>query len=309
VGYRAQTVLVFGSWTFFVIISFSLCVAFSLGVCYTLGPCLVPLFPKFKRRYTHPRLFFNCCGILLGCLLCFICCVALHFSLRRRFEFIHIPKNAGTAIEQTGAHYGVAWGERSARFWLTQPMPEGSKCNRYHVPPPTLETRWFWRYPYDYATTFCVTRHPFKRIVSEYKFLSSDLEWSRRMAREYRNGLYDYPMCSVEGLNNFVQTTMRHYQEGRIYIDDCHHVPMVNYVFDPTGNQICHHVLSSDNLAVDFNALMASHGYAVRLSTERHNSAGEVCPDLSYRNLTNRSIEMLLEVYREDFRVFNYSVT
>merc|ERR1719284_153607 len=86
----------------------------------------------------------------------------------RELAFMHIPKNAGTTIENVARRYisrgrfKNRWGPRKQR------MPGGHACSSWHVPPYMKNPP----NPYRKVGTdvFCVTRDPWDRMRSEYTY-------------------------------------------------------------------------------------------------------------------------------------------
>jgi hypothetical protein len=224
-------------------------------------------------------------------------------------ELIHIPKNAGTSMEAAGKANGIFWSAKNLGLLGKQRMEDGSTCNRYHVPPGLLKGH----NPYQQATRFCAIRHPYRRAVSEYTYLLDDHlqggthSWGHKYYKSYHNGLYDREPCSAEGLNHFVMTTLNHYKQGNKFIDDCHHIPQVDYIWDKTGRQWCTELLVTDDLPRSFDALMASHGYPVQLTDEPVYTSTERCPTISEANLTAETRRLLDDVYADDLRLLNFT--
>lgn len=234
-------------------------------------------------------------------------------SLNYRVEFIHIPKNAGTAIEKAGWEAGIGWGKHIWGLTSKQPMPDGRNiCSAYHVPHHLSGAQLQFK---DY-TAVCVTRHPFARMVSEYVYLlSDDLQiesaghaWGRRYDSLYGTEMFRYPPCTFQGFNHWVQKTLEIYMQGNRYVNDCHHIPQVEYIWDPSGVQQCSDIIRIDDLPDAFNAVMAREGYAVRLGHHKANSADQRCTNVSISSLDNKSRAMLIEIYAEDFKRLNYSI-
>mmetsp|Transcript_97598 Transcript_97598/g.172847 ORF Transcript_97598/g.172847 Transcript_97598/m.172847 type:complete len:423 (-) Transcript_97598:13-1281(-) len=233
-------------------------------------------------------------------------------SLTYRVEFIHIPKNAGTSVEVAGEAGGIAWAQKMFALSTKQVMPDGhSLCSMYHVPHFMNQ----YSIPYKDLTTVCITRHPFSRMVSEYDYLLSwknqiaevGHPWGHRYDELYGIELYKYPRCSKMGLNHFTQTVLKLIKSGNFYINDCHHIPQVKYIWDPSGEQQCSDIIRIDDLPGAFDAIMEREGYGVRM-TEEANEA-KACPDLSNDMLDDQSLQMLAEVYADDLKFLNYSAT
>eukprot|EP00927_Polykrikos_kofoidii_P029769 TRINITY_DN2567_c0_g1_i1.p1 TRINITY_DN2567_c0_g1~~TRINITY_DN2567_c0_g1_i1.p1 ORF type:complete len:531 (+),score=73.18 TRINITY_DN2567_c0_g1_i1:227-1594(+) len=209
-----------------------------------------------------------------------------------RLIFLHIPKNAGTAIEEAGMVEGVRWGRHWT--WGTVEMPDGYWCNKYHVPPTFLPDA----NKYDGAEVFCVTRHPYERAVSEYKYLLS-VPWGR----EYIGGKDSAARCSAEQMNEFIVSSLNLYLMGHRFSKDCHMIPQSDYIW--TGeHQWCKDILRVEEFPDSFDRLMQSRGLNVRLHME---NAAQTCPDLTATSLDHQALRLLNSVYSDDFRRLNYT--
>lgn len=226
---------------------------------------------------------------------------------RQRLTFVHIPKNGGTAIEQAGQAGGVWWPRKWLSFWHGIHMPDGSWCEKYHVPPQYLLSLGDPDAPvFDDPGTFCVVRHPFERAVSEYKYMLS-VKWGRSMSEMYGTGLYDHPKCTAEGLNHFLQRALTNFLKGKRFLHDCHMVPQTEFIWGKDGKQWCRKILRSENLVPSFNALMADHRYGVRLRDEKINNSTDACHGVSVEHLYHKTKRMLETVYESDLKRLNYS--
>lgn len=211
----------------------------------------------------------------------------------KRLLFLHIPKNAGTTIEDTGAQSGMSWGRMLQQGQKV--MPDGSKCNLWHVPPAYLPAGKA-NNPYAGAEVFCVTRHPYDRAVSEYNYLVG-VPWGKNQPLE--------PRCQPLGLNQFMTATMTRVKAGKKFLGDCHMVPQSEYIWGPTGRQWCQTILKIEELTTSFNTLMAQRGLSLRLGPKKNSKAG-VCPQLSSASLTPATKAMLNQVYASDFAKLGY---
>eukprot|EP00928_Gymnodinium_smaydae_P061238 TRINITY_DN4536_c0_g1_i1.p1 TRINITY_DN4536_c0_g1~~TRINITY_DN4536_c0_g1_i1.p1 ORF type:complete len:580 (+),score=140.94 TRINITY_DN4536_c0_g1_i1:99-1838(+) len=223
--------------------------------------------------------------------------------------FLHIPKNAGTAIERTSEAHGLSYPKRLAAFRKGVWMPDGSLCEKYHVPPQYLQA--LGEPAADVAgfrtrNTYCVTRHPYERAVSEYLYQLS-VKWGRQMSAQYRTGLFSLPRCTAESLNHFLQDALRKVAEGRKFLHDCHFVPQHEFIFGRDGTRWCKHVLRHSEFPQVFNDFMRTTGYAPRLAAERPNNSTRACGNVSVADLSAETIRLLDDVYDQDFKLLNYT--
>mmetsp|Transcript_89229 Transcript_89229/g.186485 ORF Transcript_89229/g.186485 Transcript_89229/m.186485 type:complete len:417 (-) Transcript_89229:67-1317(-) len=233
--------------------------------------------------------------------------VITYYLVRRcaegHLEFVHIPKNGGTSVEVAGLSGGFHWGVYALNLQGLQVMPDGSECSRHHVPPRMMEGP----NPYRHAQLFCFTRSPYERALSEYNYLSTQ-RWGAEYATSYDTGLFAFPTCSEEGLNHFVQTTTKMVLAGRKYIDDCHHLPQTDYIYDLHGRRVCHHIMRVDEMPSNFERLMQNYGYPVHLPAEQMLSTSKSCPNLKLSSLTQETRSLIWQAYEADFILLNYSV-
>lgn len=215
------------------------------------------------------------------------------------YEFMHIPKTAGTAIEYAGSSVGQLWGKQSDSFHGYPRMPDGNGCSPWHLPAQTLD-QIHMKNPYNDADgVFCVSRHPYNRFLSEYTY-------------RVRIGVLGHgdQLCSQQALNKFLQKTLRMVMDGQRWIYDCHFLPQSEYIWDnTTGKQWCSDVLRFDNLPSELEVLMARWSIPVTLAAHKVNPSNKACPDLSTKNLTAETRDLIRTAYKADFELLQYDPT
>lgn len=218
-------------------------------------------------------------------------------------EFMHIPLNFGSSIEEAGAKFGVKWGLR--HDWTRVPMRDGHYCQAHVVPPNYLPKPNM----YTNKEVFTVVRHPYERAISEYRLLLS-VPWGDA----WKTGLYNYPECSAESLNNWLQNTLQRFLQGDRFINNCHMLPQMEYIQGDVrrfARWELGDVLHAEDLSSRFNSLMESRNHPVRLNISSPpyiNAHMDVCPQLSKANLWDVTKEMLNTVYYEDFQGLHYEM-
>lgn len=206
--------------------------------------------------------------------------------------FIHIPKTGGTSIEEAGLKQGIDWGYSKGKSgWFATGM-HGESCNRRHTPP--------YLHPDDYSNkeTFCIVREPYSRMISEYRYLRD----------EHWGGVYGVRRkeSCVEGLNKWVQDTLRQYIYTH-FMHDCHVIPQSQFIWGPDGQRWCQNILRFERLTDSVNSFMKSRAVPVQLTS--HQNEAKQCPDLSARDFTAETLQMVQLFYRDDFHKLNYSLT
>lgn len=206
-------------------------------------------------------------------------------------SFIHIPKNAGTSIEAIGRTRSVKWG--NSDLTNNQCTRPGAKwagdnsncyvknttamCSAWHVPP-AYDSK-LLRHLQE-CETFCVARNPSTRLVSQW-------QWHH----------HNDP-CNVDYFRAYV---LESFAESNTdpYIQDCHLLPQVEYVYDADGAEVCQHVLEFENLEKEFNALMQK--FDMKLTLSLHAFASNCT-----LQLPTDLVDMIKKRYHHDFHTFKY---
>lgn len=208
-------------------------------------------------------------------------CMIIEYSKKlkcneRFLEFIHIPKTAGTTIENVANENNVKWG----RFKPEHNAHKNNKrCVYWHTPPKHFGNDSFFKKD----STFCVFRNPYDRLVSEFK---------------YRNR--DETQHTKENLNKWILEHLepKYYADGEL---ECHFIPQHEFIYDDNGNITCDNILNFDNLTDEFNNLATEHEIPFQLSDSRKDNK---TPDsLSVDDLTYETKVKIRNIYDKDFNL------
>lgn len=220
-------------------------------------------------------------------------------------SFLHIPKNAGTTIEDLSTHI-VSSTDDSARHWgrldtslecegdrqctfqyQKEGAPKKATCYKWHVPP-YKDQKLAASYLSDGCETFCVVRSPSDRFFSELK---------------YRGGFN----CSAEGFHSSALRSIQNTLSDP-YHADCHMVPATEYIYgDSHTPQFCKHQLRHENLKEDFDKLMSEFGLPLSLD-ERNHAFGSSCHiPLETRDADQEVHDFILKHYGDDLKNFHYT--
>lgn len=191
---------------------------------------------------------------------------------RFKLRFIHIPKTAGTSIENWGRKYGYKWG----RFDPDTPVNV----------PGTHARAGYWHSPAKYwkisngVQYFCVVRDPIDRFISAMNF--------------------HYKEYDQLDLNEFIHEK---FTLDFIFSENCKSfLPQVHYVFNSdTDEQFCDFVLDYDYLETEFTRLMLTfRDYRAYRSLPKVNVSHK--HKFSANMLSDKSLKILKEVYAEDYK-------
>eukprot|EP00913_Durusdinium_trenchii_P027549 g25839.t1 len=156
-------------------------------------------------------------------------------ATRRCLKFIHIPKNAGSAIENLGYHLKYAWGlhDHSLHCLNASECSQTVPVRRLCCWPNNVTACSVWHYPprmdeeltqnYANCSTFCVVRDPLRRFVSEYFYISKQRHTPgpRAEAPHPKAG----PLCNQRTFEEYANATLQRLMIDP-WIDDCHHVDL-----------------------------------------------------------------------------------
>ena len=180
-------------------------------------------------------------------------------------------------------------------------------CPLWHIPPHYFQLPRFPHNPYENAKLFAVVRNPFDRLISEFFY-----------ARHY--GSLKNSTLTVNRLNAWVRFFMIRAKEAtkgdiannitgnhKYFLNAGHFIPQYDFVFDG-DKRVIHHVLKFEQLHDDFHELMALYNLNLTLPSKKENHVRNVTKTMSAKDLTPDLIELIEEVYANDFREFGYTL-
>jgi hypothetical protein len=211
----------------------------------------------------------------------------LLISNRHKFIFVHVPKNAGTAITRALEPYADNHPRQGLRRLLSHlPVPESEETVAFRM---HVSARWArLKLPgevYDGYRKFCVVRNPYDRAVSLYHYLSqrTDHHLYERVSR-----------MSFKGYLDYLAKRRRSKDPTQLF-----------YVADAQGKPIVDDILRFENLNDDFANLCGGLGMPDRVelpmnNTSDHDPYWEYYADDYSRNLVK-------DLFAGDFETFGYS--
>lgn len=237
-------------------------------------------------------------------------------DVQRRLVFVHIPKSAGSAIEEVaGLQAGLAWGSCLFNHRPRRPggvcrYPPGqfewpSKIGYWHLPPqlfPLMGTD-----PYGGADLFAVVREPRDRLISEFYYVCR---------KKNPRGDVDVDGCDRTRVNDpaymnaWLKTSLNRTQTFDMaasdYLDrNGHFTPQSQFVFSSFDVRMVDYVLRMETLQTDFPRLMQAYGLDIKLKHEKTNTARNVSADLTAGSIDRDLDASIREKYRRDFDLFS----
>ena len=200
--------------------------------------------------------------------------------------YIHIPKTAGTSIEQIFYKYGYFVG--SGYFYKNKGMLSFLKKTKYsdispwHIPIKHLSKE--LKADISKKIKFAVVRNPYSRIISDFKFWNKYFEDRKRKKPK-----------SLSNINTFIDE----FRDDPLAFD-CHFTPMTEYVDNST------HILKFENLSEEFKVFVRIFGLIVNpsdIDKVKVNSTKKT--NLEF-NLSSK--KFIKEHYKDDFLRFGYDI-
>ncbi len=195
-------------------------------------------------------------------------------TMTKPLKFFHVPKTAGSSIENSAREYGINWGCFDREYLIKWKTP-GSLNHQplYQAKDESIYRNWLQDYDF-----FCVVRNPYEKCISE-------LFYETRYSAD----------LSVEQFNRIICNRIK---ENRI---SNHWAPQYLFVFDGE-KQIIKHVLKYENIDEEFDLLMKEYNLPVKL-TDRSNVGNK---KYTISDLAPETIQTINEFQREDFVRFGY---
>jgi hypothetical protein len=244
-----------------------------------------------------------------------------HHLQQRPLKFFHIPKSAGTAVEDAAGLHKLAWGSCLFRHKPKRdicPYPKQSKdwpghSGWWHLP------QWFFPIrthdslidPYQNAESFAVVREPYDRMISEFYYICTLRIFDWRPDQCQRESLND-----KEYMNDWLQQKLKAPAPDQpagivnwdYYMsDNGHFTPQYDFIVGPNEVRYVDHVLRLEDMTDGFTELMAAYGLD-DLHLKKMNALGAKTRDdaqLTTRHLSPETLELLHERFDKDF-MFGY---
>lgn len=204
-----------------------------------------------------------------------------NINVENFLEFIHIPKNAGTTIENVANDKNIKWGrfKPEHREKLLN-LNSTDTCSYWHIPPKDFDYDSF----YDNDETFCIFRDPRDRMVSEYSY--------RHKGQNNKDNKNDMNRWLKEKLND------ENVVNGGL---NCHFLPQHKYIYNDNNQQTCNHILNFDNLTPEFNKLMKDKSINLELGSNKKDNISNF--NLTRDDISDENLHLIYKLYKKDFDI------
>lgn len=230
---------------------------------------------------------------------------------KKNLVFIHIPKNAGSTIEDIAHKANLSWGRFGQYDKCKYKDFNFGACPHWHRAPRDVQSDIMNNYKEQ--DSFCVVRHPLGRAVSQYKWMVKETvrHGSAFVLGRICMDIIEKHQCDAKGLNACLDRLLEPYyteaENNFTFSSGCHMRPQTDYLYGKGGGATCKHVLRFENLAPSFNELMKKFKLPMRLKADQGSNIVDDDCQLSVSDLNSTTLGSLKEVYSEDFTRLGYA--
>jgi len=201
---------------------------------------------------------------------------------KKMIKFIHVPKTAGTSIEDTALEHGLKWGRHNELGYPKKYRTWGG-VSLWHYPLDFYEPYQLEAYRQN-QTLFAVVRHPVKKLVSSY---NCD-QWNHNKS---------YLTDTKEQFNRKILREIN----NQIYGRNIRQIPQWRYVMY-NGKQMGE-VLKLENLEHDFKIFADKHDLPFNELAHTNKSKSNIW---TADDLYPEVLDLIYKIYDMDFQLFDY---
>ena len=202
---------------------------------------------------------------------------------KETLQFIHIPKNAGTSIENLGNKFGIKWG----RFIEREKNPLSEKpCDYYH-----------WHSPYfihkKNTKYFAIVRNPYDKIISEFYYVG---------------GQKDEKYVSDSHLKSFYLWLDDKYKiiKSNKHWNNCHILPQHEYIFDSSGKKRVDHIIYMDkDFKENLDKLFKKYNLGIDINELKKDNRKD--KTFSKNDINQNALNKINEMYSKDFEKLGFT--
>lgn len=192
-------------------------------------------------------------------------------------EYIHIPKTAGTSVEDFGNKYNILWG----RFNINYTLYKNAPVELWHNP--------YFIYKNN---NFTIVRNPYDRIISEYYYIHK------------KTNIFNNKIYQIQLFKNYLNRIIEEYKDN-IYIYDGHILPQSYYVYDEKGNKRIEYVIKmEDDMTKQLDTLFKK--YNLNMNINEFPESNKTNKIFNKYDLEQETLDKIYNFYIDDFKNFNY---
>ena len=239
---------------------------------------------------------------------------------------MHIPKTAGTSIEDAAISIGIKWGRfmfknniKSYNKYLFKDIMDIYSYAPWHIPLP-LMIEYFnitnpSNIPKEFDLTkvdyFTVIRNPFTKLLSEYRYILSNIAAQKNVKSIFNEWeINENGNCSIKLLNYWMHKFLiyhRNYTVNKCWMG-CHFMPQWRFIYDENGEKIVEHVIRFENLYNEFDDIKGKYyGLYENITIKGYyQNTHNHCINMSIVDFDAKVVDLIQQIYRLDFLALRY---
>ena len=225
-----------------------------------------------------------------------------------KLEFIHIPKNAGTSIENFANKFGIKWGRYKSKD--EYPLSDNKTCTYYYYHSP-----FFVRQPNTHY--FILVRNPYDRLISEFYYRGGNVYIGKNTKSQLnsKNGTQNNDEENtnnrkIDHINKFYDwfNKIKEIYKSNKYWNNCHILPQHYYIYDKNGNKKVEHIIKIDkNLNDNLDTLFKKYNLNIDVTElKKENSYKKA---FNKEDLAQHVLDEIYEIYKDDFKLLKFDKT
>jgi hypothetical protein len=212
----------------------------------------------------------------------------------KQLHFIHIPKNAGTTIENLAKENNILWGRFDKEYnnegKIILDDTYSSKLKLYNFNKVSPWHNYFSKFSKNYKNKhdwFIIVRNPYKWILSHGHY------WIKEIEKQ------DINKWSKEHFNEYIRTKILEQKDN---LFGGHYCPQHKFIENNEGETI--NIIKMENLQSEFNNLMEQYNINIQLDRKDNKSKYK----FEEKDLDEKTNKLIQDVYKKDFELFNYKI-
>lgn len=231
-------------------------------------------------------------SLFLAILLWWILLIILH-SPKKVYKFIHIPKNAGTAICKSAK-------ESNFNICCTKNKLDWSCGQGAHIPISEL-------IPFNPKHTIYIAsiRNPYERFMSAF---SHSKYPTQRYLKEIEKEKKMFDMSKFKDVNDFITNVKNKNENALKAFNDLKFHTQTKYLCEKGSNEIykrIRYLLRQEQLEHDLKLLCKETGICIQLTKDKYKANINSYPKVQ---LNNESIQFINIHYKKDFDLLHYKM-
>lgn len=228
----------------------------------------------------------------------------------KKLKYIHITKTAGTAVEELGNYNNIKWGRFDPDLkLLTNHLSYIQDGAFWHVPTIyyNIEILKKIKKKYDF---FVIVRNPYERVISEFY-----CRWGGFQSKNFgsKSDIKITEPITNKQINKWIEFRLLHLSkllELKKYLINGHWIPQYLYIYNKNGSKIVkkNNIIHFENIKNELDKLFSKYKLNISYTEAPIINKSNVEKSFKVKNLSKTNINLINQIYKNDFELFGYSM-